>query len=111
MITNSAGQVAPSLLEMGTIGGARSVGLQQGQIAIGQVANMISIDIDTMALTGVSEGTESESSLLAGVMLTGHPSQVRDVWVGGRHIVIDGEVLRWEAARSNYLAVARKLWS
>jgi formimidoylglutamate deiminase len=111
VITNSAGQVAPSILEIGTLGGARSVGLQQGQIAVGQIANMISVDVKTMALTGVSEGTGSESSLLAGIMLTGHPAQVRDVWVGGRHIVIDGEVLRWEAARSNYLAVARKLWS
>jgi hypothetical protein len=44
-------------------------------------------------------------------MLGAHPAQVSDVWVGGRQVVSDGELLRWEAARSAYLKVAAKLWS
>jgi len=111
VLTDDQGRVAPRLFEIGTSGGSSATGLEHGTIAVGQAADLITIDIGGMALDGLSEGGDPEGPLLAGLMLAGHPSQVCDVWVGGRHVVAEGELLRWEAARKDYLKVANKLWS
>ena len=111
VLTTPAGEVAPVLLDAGTLGGAAATGSGLGTIAPGQVANLVTIQTDSMALEGLSEGNNPEGSLLAGLILSGHPSQVSDVWVGGRHLVTNGEMLRWEAAKEDFLAVSRKVWA
>jgi formimidoylglutamate deiminase len=111
VLHDTSGQVAPLVFDIGTAGGASATGLDHGTIAVGQAADLIAIDTGSVALEGLSQGKEPEGPLLAGLMLGAHPSQVSDVWVGGRHVVADAELLRWEAAREAYLKVAGALWS
>jgi cytosine/adenosine deaminase-related metal-dependent hydrolase len=74
-------------------------------------ADLVAIDTSGVAFEGLAQGKDPEGPLLAGLMLGAHPGQVSDVWVGGRQVVSDGELLRWESARDSYLKVAAKLWS
>jgi formimidoylglutamate deiminase len=105
------GQVAPCLFGIGTEGGASATGLTHGSIAVGMAADLVAIDTSGVAFEGLAQGKDPEGPLLAGLMLGAHPGQVSDVWVGGRQVVSDGELLRWESARDSYLKVAAKLWS
>ena len=49
-------------------------------------------------------------TLLAALLLGGHASLVRDVWVGGRHVVEDGTHFRWSSAVEDYRKVASEIW-
>lgn len=111
VLHDPSGQVAPLLFDIGTAGGASATGLNHGSITVGQAADLVAIDTSSVALDGLAEGKDPEGTLLAGLMLGAHPSQICDVWVGGRHIVADSELLRWEATREAYLKVAERLWS
>ena len=111
VLHDASGQVAPLLFDIGSAGGASATGLDHGAIAVGRDADLVAIDTHSVALEGLDQGTDSEGALLAGLILGAHPSQISDVWVGGRHVVADGELLRWEAARDAYRTVAGKLWS
>ena len=111
VLTDERGNVSPRLIEVGTQGGRKATGLSMGSIELGQRADLIAVDIDSMFLDGVAEGPAGHDALLSALVLGAHPSQVMDVWVGGRHLIADGELLRWESAREDYLAVARRVWS
>jgi cytosine/adenosine deaminase-related metal-dependent hydrolase len=69
-----------SLLAMGTIAGARALGLQGecGSLSVGKWADMIAIEISR------KPGEKLLESLFGGASL------VRDVWVAGRSIVREG---------------------
>lgn len=111
VLTDADGAVGPKLLDIGTAGGQSATGLSLGSIEVGRRADLIAVDTESMYLEGVAEGSQGEEALLASLVLGAHPSQVTDVWVGGRNIITDRELLRWEAARDDYLAVASRLWS
>jgi len=104
------GHVAPVLFQAGSSGGARASQLCAGSIAPGQRADLVSLDVETPALSGVFEGREGPKALLSSLFLGGSASLVRDVWVGGRHVVEDGELLRWATAAEDYRKVAQKVW-
>ena len=110
VLTDDRGQVAPRLMSAGTSDGSSATGLKHGAIAEGWRADLIAVDIETLAMEGIGQGNDKEDTLLAGLMLGGQCRDVTDVWVGGRHIISDGDHLRWEAARARYVEVADKLW-
>lgn len=109
-LVQADGSVAPNLLSLGTAGGHRAAGLPAGGISVGQRADLVSVDISGPSLAGVRSGADSEDALLAALVLAGHASLVRDVWVGGRHVVEDGSMLRWESTLDDYRRVASKVW-
>lgn len=111
VLTGHDGTVAPKLLEAGAAGGAAATGLPLGRIAEGCQADLVALDLDDPALAGVAASPDSEEALLAALVLSGHPSLVRDVWVGGRQVVTDGVMLRWQSALDAYRKVARKVWA
>jgi formimidoylglutamate deiminase len=110
VLTAHDGTVAPRLLEAGALGGAAATGLKLGQIAEGCQADLVALDLDDPALAGVAASPDSEEALLAALVLGGHTHLVRDVWVGGRQVVTDGVMLRWQSALESYRKVARRVW-
>jgi formimidoylglutamate deiminase len=78
-----ASALAANLLDVATVGGARSLGLPVGALAVGAPADFCTVDVGTPTLAGVPR-----EALLAGVVLAGAP--VREVAVGGALIVRDG---------------------
>ena len=111
VLTAGAGMelgVAPSLFRVGSAG--RSVGVDCGAIAVGQRADLVALSLDAPGVAGVAEGRDGAAALLAALILSGSAGQVRDVWVGGKHVVEDGVHLRWDAVLSRYRKVISDLW-
>ena len=110
-LVDAQGAVAPYLLQVGAQSGRRASGMAPGGIAIGERADLVSLDISGPAFAGVNSGADAEASLLAAVAFTGHSNQVKDVWVGGRQVVEEGTMLRWESTLEEYRRVAQRIWS
>jgi formimidoylglutamate deiminase len=107
----SDGGAAPHLLAAGAEGGAGAAGLDAGHIAEGRRADLVALDLDDPALAGLATTPDAGEVLVAALVGGGHPRLVRDVWVGGRQVVTDGVMLRWEAAVEAYRKVARRIWA
>ena len=104
------GELAPVLFEIAAGGGASCAGLAAGQIAPGYRGDLIAIDLEDRALVGTGEGSPAGEAMLASLFLSGNSSLVRDVWIGGRHLVEDGLLLRWATAAEEYREVAGRVW-
>jgi formimidoylglutamate deiminase len=94
-------EVAPVLIEAGTSAGARSLLVDAGTIRAGALADLIAIDTQHISLLGVSA-----ADLPAQIALSGSPDVVRDVWVGGKHIVQDRKHARETEAAHAFEDVA-----
>lgn len=76
---DDAGQVAPRLLEMATLNGARALGVRAGAIRKGAWADFVTIDLDNAALRG-----SPDESLLAALVFGSGNDAIAGVCVGGR---------------------------
>jgi formimidoylglutamate deiminase len=74
--------LAIHLLQIGTRGGAKALGLNTGEIAVGRCADLVAIDATHTALcTG---------PLATNLVFSGQPGLVREAWVGGEQVLWDG---------------------
>lgn len=73
------------LFEGAVAGGARACGKKTGRIEAGYRADLITIDTEHPLLDG-----KQEDSLLDGWIFSGNANVVKDVFVGGRHVVANG---------------------
>jgi formiminoglutamate deiminase len=78
-----------ALLGAGTLGGARALGWPDAGIAVGGLADLVTVRLNSLRLTGPATSEE----LLARLIFAGHPSDVHSVVVGGRVVVSEGEHL------------------
>jgi cytosine/adenosine deaminase-related metal-dependent hydrolase len=69
------------LLEMGTAAGYRSLGWDGGRIAVGALADLVAVRIDSRRTGGVAP---------AQIIFAATGADVSDVVVGGRHVVSSG---------------------
>jgi formimidoylglutamate deiminase len=76
--------IAPTLLRMASANGAASLQVNAGTITAGCDADLISIDLQDIALSGWTPDT-----LDAVVALSAPATIVRDVWVAGRQVVAE----------------------
>ncbi len=77
-LRDAAGAVAPVLLDAATIGGARSLGLDAGEIRTGAWADLVAIDLDRPEL----DGWEPET-LLDSLIFGAGNSAIAETWVSG----------------------------
>ena len=110
-LVSDDGAVAPKLLQIGAQYGRRAAGMAAGGIAIGERADLVSLDISQPAFAGVHDGADCDAALLAAVVFAADANMVKDVWVGGRHVVEEGTMLRWESTLAEYRRVAQRIWS
>lgn len=74
-------------LRMGTLGGARALGLDDriGSVEAGKDADLIAIDPSlTLPLEGVGAHQEQPDEMMSRLIFRAHPAMVRAAWVRGR---------------------------
>jgi 5-methylthioadenosine/S-adenosylhomocysteine deaminase len=98
---------AAEVLSLATSGGAAAIGRPDlGALAPGRWADLIRLDLDDPGFVPVLD----DDDLVAHAVWSVSRSAIRDVWVGGRQVVRDGECLTvdvGEAARRVQTAAAR----
>jgi formiminoglutamate deiminase len=86
---------AVSLLEAATLNGHRSLGwLDAGSLAVGKLADFVSVRLDSVRTAGASASTALESAVFAASAV-----DVHHVVVGGRVVVSDGMHRSLDVAR------------
>jgi formiminoglutamate deiminase len=89
LVTGKRGVHSPaSLLIAATSGGATALGWGQHGIQVGAPADFIALSLDSVRLASFDSANAA-----AHIVHSAAPSDVRDVWVGGRQIVQDHQHL------------------
>lgn len=100
------------VLEMATIDGARTLGLEAltGSLEAGKRADLITVDLRGLHTTPVLHG--EDLNVAAHIVFSASGHDVRDVWVDGRRLVAAGEPLTFDVAavRSTAQAAAEDLF-
>ncbi len=74
--------LALRLLGIGSVEGARSLGFEAGAIRPGLLADLITVDLEHLSMVGARP--------LPTIALSGHPGLVREAWVGGEQVLVEG---------------------
>ncbi|HEX6135599.1 MAG TPA: formimidoylglutamate deiminase [Longimicrobiales bacterium] len=96
-------EAAPVLLRLATSAGARALRLPAGVLEEGALADFIGLDLGHAALAGWTAQT-----LPAMLAFSAPPDVVREVWVGGRHVVADRVHEGQEQALRAFNVIARR---
>ncbi|MFN0063558.1 MAG: formimidoylglutamate deiminase [Myxococcaceae bacterium] len=94
------------LLDVASSGGARALGVSAGKLAPGEWADFVTIDLGHPVLAGADAAT-----FPAAWMLAGHSGLVRDVVVGGKHVVRDGLHLAAEAISRDFALLCTEMFA
>jgi formimidoylglutamate deiminase len=98
--------LARRLLEVGTAGGARSLGLDVGVLAPGRPADLCAIDLAHPSLVGARE-----DALLAAVVFGAASAAVSDSWVQGARVVRDSRHPLQDISARAYQALCRRMFA
>jgi formimidoylglutamate deiminase len=93
-----------ALLEGAWSGGAAACGRPIGAISVGARADLVILDADHPALAG-----RAEDELLDSWIFSGEDNPVRDVFVGGRHVVREGRHVLADEIAGEYRALTHEL--
>jgi formimidoylglutamate deiminase len=102
--TRPGASVAAALLHRAASGGARALGRDSGEIAVGRLADLVVLDAEHPALVG-REGL----ALLDAWVFSGNATPVRDVMVAGRWVVRDGAHVRGREIAAAFARTMRRL--
>ncbi|MEM6730239.1 MAG: formimidoylglutamate deiminase [Myxococcota bacterium] len=91
--------------EAATARGARAVGIAAGELRVGRFADFSLFDLDTPELVGCDD-----ESLLAALVFSS-PPRARDVVVGGRSVVRDGDHPLSDEIRRDYQEALDRIFS
>ena len=98
------GSTGRVLFEGAVAGGARACGRDAGVIAPGRLADLMTLDGNALALTGLDG-----DMALDGWLFAGDDRAVRDVWSAGRRLVSEGRHYAREAVEARFRAVLARL--
>jgi formimidoylglutamate deiminase len=93
------------LYETASRSGAKSLGQNVGELAVGKPADFVGIDLDDLSVAGASQ-----EMLLANVVFSLERTAVKDVYVGGRRVVTDGRHPLQESITADFKAVQKEFW-
>jgi formimidoylglutamate deiminase len=97
--------IAPTLLRMGSANGAASLQVNAGLIEAGREADLVTIDLQDIALSGWTPDT-----LDAMIALSAPATIVRDVWVAGRQVIAERQHKHASDIALRYGKVAERIW-
>ena len=92
------------LLEHAAEGGAQALGRNAGRIEKGALADLVALDADHPALSGLSG-----DRLLDAWIFASAESPITDVWAAGRHVVKDGRHIHRDRIRGRFNKVMTRL--
>jgi formimidoylglutamate deiminase len=87
-------------------GGAQSLAIEAGTLETGKRADLVGLDLENVALAATPP-----EMILDAWLFGGERNLVKDVVVGGTHLVRDGRHVRGEEARARYTKTMRRLFS
>jgi formimidoylglutamate deiminase len=93
------------LFQYATAGGAQALGFDSGVITAGRPADFFAVDLSDPSIAG-----NSAEDLLASIVFGLSRTAIRDVIVGGEHILRDGRHPLQEEIVNLYQSVYRKVW-
>jgi formimidoylglutamate deiminase len=102
---NDGSAIANELFDCATINGARSIGATGGTLEPGRPADFFTIALDDPSIAGAST-----DDLLANVVFASSRAAVREVVVGGRPIVSEGQHLIQEEIIERFNDLQKRLW-
>jgi formimidoylglutamate deiminase len=103
---DSASALAGRLFDCATAGGARSINAPGGKLEAGRAADFFTVDLDDPSIAGAGE-----DDLLSCIVFGLARTAIREVFVGGKRIVSEGQHAAQQETIENFAALQRKLWS
>ena len=97
--------LAAQLFECATINGARSIGSPNGTLDVGKPADFFTVDLSDPSIAGASP-----DDLLSSIVFSASRAAVREVVVGGKPIVSDGQHLIQEEVVERFGELQKRLW-
>lgn len=101
----SPATAARYLFDCATINGARSIGAPGGALNANKPADFFTVDLDDPTIAGASA-----DDLLAAIVFSASRAAVREVVVGGKPIVSEGQHLIQEEVVERFGELQKKLW-
>jgi len=92
------------IFEAACEGGGQSAGRGTGKIAVGEWADLLSLDMTHVDLTGLVGDTVLDSFAICG-----NNTMVTNVWSAGRHMVVDGHHIHKDAITVAYRKAVAEL--
>lgn len=98
--------IASQLFDCATIHGARSIGAPSGSLEAGMAADFFTVDLDDPSIAGASAEV-----LLPAILFSSTRAAIREVVVGGRPVVSEGQHLLQEEVVERFTELQKRLWS
>jgi formimidoylglutamate deiminase len=102
---NGADALAAQLFDCATVNGARSIGAPGGALEPGRPADFFTVALDDPSIAGASS-----DDLLASIVFTASRAAVREVVVGGKPVVSEGQHLIQEEVIERFNDLQKRLW-
>ena len=93
------------LFETASKSGARALGQNVGELAVGKPADFVAIDLDDPSIAGASADT-----LIAGTVFSLERTALKEVYVAGQPVVTGGQHLLQESVIAEFRSVQKALW-
>src|SRR5438309_2977480 len=106
LLHGRASDTSALLFDCATINGARSIGAPSGALETGMPADFFTVDLDDPSIAGASK-----DDLLSSVVFSSSRAAVREVVVGGKPIVSEGQHLIQEEVVERFHQLQKRLWS
>jgi formimidoylglutamate deiminase len=97
--------IASRLFNCATLNGARSLGVNAGELRPGSVADFFTVDLNDLSICG-----HSRSDLLSSIVFSLERTAIRDVAVQGKLIVRDGVHRHHDDVIDRYAELHTKVW-
>jgi len=100
-----ASDAAGFLFDCATVNGARSIGAPGGALEPGRPADFFTVALDDPSIAGASS-----DDLVASIVFAASRAAVREVVVGGKPIVSEGQHLIQEEVVERFNDLQKRLW-
>jgi formimidoylglutamate deiminase len=98
-------ELAMRLFDCATVNGARSIGAPGGSLDSGKPADFFTVDLDDPTIAGAAK------DLLPAIVFSASRAAIREVAVGGKPIVSEGQHLMQEDIVERFNELQKRLWS
>jgi len=98
--------LAARLLDCATLHGAESIGANSGSLEPGRLADFFTVDLDHPSIAGASV-----EDILPCIVFSLAPAGVREVFVGGKPVIEDGQHPAQTKIVRSFAELQRRLWS
>ncbi len=105
IMTDSSGSLGESLYKSAVRGGAQALSRNSGKIALGQWADLLTLDFDDLAFYG-----STEDDILNRWIFSADDSLVREVWSAGRQMVVNGRHVKHDQIEKQYRNLISELY-